>query len=99
MNQDDGKASRVPGSAVIALAIVAAATILAWSGGDDPPRYELVATGDAVVRMDNDSGAMIACNLQRCVQIRAPDRAIATGSLKGMLPGGKGAIEENETTR
>ena len=47
------------GSAFIAAAILGAAMILSW-GGSDEPRYQLASSGDGVVRMDTDSGEMIA---------------------------------------
>jgi hypothetical protein len=67
------------GSALIAAAIVAAAAIISWGSSDRGPRYQLAASGSAVVRMDTDSGAMIACDMQRCVAIEQPDRAKTLG--------------------
>ena len=69
------------GSALIAAAIVAAAAILSWGTSDSAPKYQLASSGSAVVRMDTDSGAMIACDIQRCVQIKQPDRAKTLGPL------------------
>jgi len=94
MSQDDGGSSRLPSGGLIALAIVAAAAIIAYGSGDEVPRYQLVSTADAVVQMDTDSGELIACNLQRCVQIRPPDRARTANAVRNMLPGAK-AIEGN----
>ena len=66
--------NRFAGSGPIALAIVAAALILAWSG-DDEPRYQLAASGTAVYRMNTDSGELIACTERGCARFQQPDRA------------------------
>jgi len=69
------------GSTIIAAAIVAAAFILSWGVSGDEPRYQLASSGDGVVRMDTDSGEMIACNAQRCSRVQPPDRAKTFGPL------------------
>ena len=94
MSENVGPPPRVSSSALIALAIVAGAAIIAWGSGDNAPRYQLVASGDAVVRMDTDSGAMIACNLQRCAAIQPPDRALTAKALRGMATGDNVAVED-----
>ncbi|MFL6763941.1 MAG: hypothetical protein ACJ8FO_01955 [Sphingomicrobium sp.] len=72
-NPRHGRTDR--GSAIIAAAIIGAALILSWSNSSSAPRYQLAATAGAAIRMDTDSGALIACDVQRCVQIQQPDRA------------------------
>ena len=62
------------GRTLIAAAIVAASLIVYW-GMPEAPRYQIAASGTAVIRLDNDSGEMIACDVQRCTRIMAPDRA------------------------
>lgn len=70
------------GSALIAAAIFGGALVLSWSMSSDAPRYQLAASGEVVVRMDSDSGEMIACRQQqRCVRIQQPDRARTFGPL------------------
>jgi hypothetical protein len=69
------------GSMFIAAAIVGAAFILSWGMPKSVPRYQLASSNGAVVRMDNDSGEMIACNAQRCSRIQPPDRAKTFGPL------------------
>lgn len=64
------------GNGLLALAIVTAAAILSFGGSDDAPRYQIAASGEAIVRLDTDSGALIACDLQGCTPIQPPDRAI-----------------------
>lgn len=76
MPSDDRK-----GSSIIAAAIVGAALILSWGMSRSEPRYQLASSGEAVVRMDTDSGEMIACNVQRCNRVRPPDRARTFGPL------------------
>lgn len=77
----DGEDRRDRGSAIIAAAIVAAAFILSWGLSGDEPRYQLAPSGDGVVRMDTDSGEMIACNAQRCTPVQPPARARTFGPL------------------
>ena len=66
---------RISGSALIAGAIVAAALILSWGRSNSAPRYQLAGSGPSVVRMDTDSGELIACDKQGCVEVQEPDRA------------------------
>jgi hypothetical protein len=68
-------------SAIIAVAIVGAALILSWGISKDEPRYQIASSGDGVVRMDTDSGEMIACNGQGCRRIEPPSRAKTFGPL------------------
>jgi hypothetical protein len=69
------------GSAIIAAAILGAALILSWGMSKSEPRYQLASSEDAVIRMDTDSGEMIACNAQRCSRVQPPDRAKTFGPL------------------
>jgi len=69
------------GNVIIAAAIVGAALILSWGKSRDEPRYQIASSGDGVVRMDTDSGEMIACNAQRCARVQPPDRARTFGPL------------------
>ena len=68
-------------SGIIAAAIVGAAMILSWGMSRSEPRYQLASAGDSVVRMDTDSGELIACNAQRCSRVQPPDRAKTFGPL------------------
>jgi len=61
------------GATLIAAAIVAASLIVYW-GLPETPRYQLASSGSAIVRMNNDSGEMVACDMQKCTRIKAPDR-------------------------
>ena len=76
---DEDRKARGP--AIIAAAIVGAALILSWGMSKDEPRYQIASSGDGVVRMDSDSGEMIACDAQRCRRIEPPDRAKTFGPL------------------
>jgi len=76
---NDERRDRGPG--IIGAAIVAAALILSWGNSRNEPRYQIASSGDGVVRMDTDSGEMIACNAQRCSRIERPDRAKTFGPL------------------
>ena len=71
----------ISGAGLIAGALVISAAIISW-GQPGPPRYQLAASGDAIVRLDTDSGELIACNLQACRQVEQPDRAKTFGPLR-----------------
>ena len=75
------QASDNRGPGIIAAAIVGAAMILSWGMSRSEPRYQLASAGEAVVRMDTDSGEMVACNAQRCSRIQPPARAKSFGPL------------------
>jgi hypothetical protein len=78
-NSSDERRDR--GAGIIAAAIVGAALILSWGMGRSEPRYQLASAGDSVVRMDTDSGELIACNAQRCSKIEQASRARTFGPL------------------
>ena len=81
----DERPDRGPG--IIAAAIVGAALILSWGLSSDGQRYQIASSGDGVVRMDTDSGEMIACNAQRCSRIQPPDRTKTFGPLTVEIDG------------
>ena len=66
---------------ILAGAIIGAALIISWGMSSSEPRYQLAGSGDSVVRMDTDSGALIACNTSGCTEVQAPDRAKTLGFL------------------
>jgi len=66
---------------ILAAAIVGAALIISWGMSSSEPRYQLAGSGDTVVRMETDSGALIACNTKGCTEVQAPDRAKTFGFL------------------
>ena len=66
---------RVREGGLIAAAIVAAAVIVSWGISNAAPRYELAGAGNVVIRMNTDSGELIACDAQRCARIQPPDRS------------------------
>ena len=72
---------RLSDGALIAGAIVAAALILSWGWSGSAPKYQLAGSGSGVVRMNTDSGELIACNQQRCTRVEPPDRAKTLGPL------------------
>jgi hypothetical protein len=75
----DSNDNRGPG--IIAAAIIGAALILSWGMGKSEPRYQIASSGDGIVRMDTDSGELIACTAQGCRRIEQPDRAKTFGPL------------------
>ena len=74
------------GSVLIAASVIGAALILSWGMSSSEPRYQLAASGDTVVRMDTDSGELIACNQQRCARVKPPARAKTFGPLTVQYP-------------
>src|SRR3982751_4824392 len=86
---------RIGGNGVIAASIVLAALIVSWAL-PSAPRYQLAASGSAIVRMDNDSGEIIACDLQACRQIREPDRAHAHNMATQIISNMRGNMEPKQ---
>lgn len=63
------KAGRQIGTALVVGAAFVALAIYARPG---PPRFEAVASGADIVRIDTRSGAMISCNAGVCYSVRKP---------------------------
>src|SRR4051794_38315609 len=82
--QPPGRADR--GSALIAAAIVAASLIVYWGMPGSAPHYQIAASGASVMRLDTDSGEIIACDARQCLRVTEPDRA---KTLKLFTGGGK----------
>ena len=93
-NRDNGNFARSNG--IIAAAIVIAALIVSWGSSGSQPRFQLAASGTAVVRLDTDSGELLACDLQQCRQIEAPLRAKTWGPLGITLGNVRNNIEKRE---
>lgn len=74
MERREAAGPKMREGALIAAAIVVGSLILSWGGGNSEPRYQIAGSGDSVVRMDTDSGEMIACSNSGCVQVQEPDR-------------------------
>jgi len=71
----DRNNGRLPqGNGVIAAGIVIAALILAWGSPSKEPRFQIAGSGNGVVRLDTDSGEMLACDMQGCRRIELPMR-------------------------
>ena len=79
MNQDRQPLRSDRATNILAGAIVAAALIISWGMSSSEPRYQLAGSGDSVVRMNTDSGALIACNTSGCTEVQAPDRTKTFG--------------------
>jgi hypothetical protein len=80
-DKDQPPVRPVQGTGAIALAIIAAAFILAWASPNPVPRYQLAAGSGSVMRLDNDSGAILACDMKGCRQVQLPDRAKTLGPI------------------
>jgi hypothetical protein len=68
-------------SVLIAGAIVGAALILSWGMPRSTPKYQLAASGDLIVRLNTESGVMIACTPQRCARVATPRHGESFGPL------------------
>jgi hypothetical protein len=84
------------GSAMIAGAIVLGALIVNFGLSSATPRYQLAGSGGSVVRMDNDSGEMIACNLEGCRQVQPPDRARTLRPVTNLIGGAEPADQPKQ---
>ena len=69
------------GNGLIAGAIIVAALIVSWGSSRSEPRYQIAASDSAIVRLDSESGAMIACDRQTCRPIEQPTRSRSVGPL------------------
>lgn len=75
--------TRLTTTLVIAAGIVA----LAIYARPAPPRYQAVAVGDRVVRVDARTGAMIACDgAAQCVSLHKPGGRIERAAKVPALP-------------
>ncbi|HEX6072321.1 MAG TPA: hypothetical protein VFY95_04870 [Sphingomicrobium sp.] len=75
---DRGNDRFIQGNGLIAAAIVVAALIVSWSL-PETPRFQIASAGNGVVRLDNDSGELLACDLRQCRRIEAPMRSRTFG--------------------
>lgn len=75
-----GEAMRRAG-AMIAAAIVAGSLVLSWGMSREEQRYQAAAVGDSLVRLDTQSGEMLACNQQGCVRVEAAVREQRIGPI------------------
>ena len=79
----DRDTGRMPqGNGVIDAAIVVAALIFTWGSPNKEPRFQIAGSGNGVVRLDTDSGEMLACDMQGCRRIELPMRAKTWGPFK-----------------
>jgi hypothetical protein len=86
----------VHGNGVIAVAIVVAALILSWGSSNSTPHYQLAGSAGGVVRLDTDSGAMLACDMQQCRQIEQPLRAKTWGPLSVVFDNTRRNVEREQ---
>lgn len=95
MEPRDPPPDRIRGTGAIALAIVAASIILSFSSWTAaPPRYQIAAANGVIVRLDTDSGALLACELERCRQVQPPARAAVLNPLNNIVRNIEGRTAE-----
>jgi len=93
---DSNNGRPVQGIGLIAGAIVVAALILSWGSPSSTPRFQLAGSAGGVVRLDTDSGAMLACDMQQCRQIEEPLRARTWGPLGTVFDNTRKNVERRE---
>jgi hypothetical protein len=54
---------------MMAIIVAGAAIGLALYSRPGPPRYQIVATGNGIVRIDTRNGTVIACEAGRCMLV------------------------------
>ena len=86
----------VGGSVLLAAAIVCGALILSWGSPRPGPHYQLAASGNAIVRLDTDSGALIACDLQACHRIQAPAAAQTLNPITNVFNNVRSDVEQKQ---
>ncbi|HEX5182408.1 MAG TPA: hypothetical protein VFW19_04550 [Allosphingosinicella sp.] len=73
---------------LVAIAIALAGAFIAlaiyWRPG--PPRYQVVAMGDQVVRLNTKTGSMVACNVDGCGMVIHESRGIDENEGHALLP-------------
>ncbi len=86
----------VGSNALLAAAIICGALILSWSSPRTSPQYQLAASGNAIVRLDTDSGALIACDLQTCHQIQGAAPKQTLNPITNVFNSIRGNVEQRQ---
>lgn len=86
----------VGSNALLAAAIICGALILTWNSSSSVPRYQLATSGNAIVRLDTDSGALIACDLQACHQIEAAAPGQSLNPLANVFNNVRSKVEQRQ---
>jgi cytochrome c2 len=86
----------VGSNVLVAAAIVCGALILSWRSPTSEPRYQLAASGSTIVRLDTESGALIACDQQICHQIQAPAPAQTGNPITNVFNNVRSKVEQKE---
>ena len=72
----DQLSRRVSGALMLAGGLIGLG-LYASSGGQEAPEYQIYAADGEVFRLNLDSGSIIACNAQRCMQVLKPGQDLA----------------------
>lgn len=83
-------------TSLLAAAIIFGALILTWNSSTPAPHYALAASGNAIVRLDTESGAMISCDQQICHQIEAAAPSKTLNPLTNVFRNVKSNVEQRE---
>jgi hypothetical protein len=69
---------RISGALMLAGGLIGLG-LYASSGSQEAPEYQIYAADGEVFRLTLDSGSIIACNSQRCMQVLKPGQDLAEG--------------------
>jgi hypothetical protein len=89
MEAMDQLSRRLSGALMLAGGLIGLG-LYAGSGGQEAPEYQIYAADGEVFRLNLDSGSIIACNAQRCMQVLKPGADLAEGqrnTLFTVVPG------------
>ena len=78
MEAMDQLSRRLSGALMLAGGLIGLG-LYAGSGGQEAPEYQIYAADGEVFRLNLDSGSIIACNAQRCMQVLKPGADLAEG--------------------
>jgi hypothetical protein len=67
---------RISGALMLAGGLIGLG-LYASSGSQEAPEYQIYAADGEVFRLNLDSGSIIACNAQRCMQVLKPGQDLA----------------------
>lgn len=75
----DQLSRRVSGALMLAGLLIGLGLYAGRGGSQEAPEYQIYAADGEVFRLNLDSGSIIACNAQRCMQVLKPGQDLADG--------------------
>jgi len=86
----------VGSNGLLAAAIIVAALILSWGSPSSALRYQLAASGNEIVRLDTNSGALIVCDERACHQIQAAASKQTSNPLTNVFNNVRSNVEQRQ---